>query len=75
MTDVKALIKKRGTIEASVSRINTFTDNFDPELNDHHALKIKLHHLMELSAKYDEIQTQIAVSYTHLDVSKRRPFK
>ena len=59
MTDVKALIKKRGTIKASISRINTFADNFDHEINDHHALKIKLRHLMELSAKYDEIQTQI----------------
>ena len=59
MADVKALIKKRGTIKASISRVNTFADNFDLDINDHHALKIKLRHLMELSAKYDEIQTQI----------------
>ena len=59
MAYVKALIKKRGTIKASVSRVNTFADNFDPDISDHHILKIKLRHLMELSAKYDEIQTQI----------------
>ena len=59
MTDMKALIKKRGTIKASISRINTYADNFDHDTHDHHALKIKLRHLMELSAKYDEIQTQI----------------
>ena len=59
MANVKALIKKRGTIKTSISRVNTFADNFDPDINDHHALKIKLRHLMELSAKYDEIQTQI----------------
>jgi hypothetical protein len=59
MTDMKALIKKRGTIKASISRINTFADNFDHDLHDHHALKIKLRHLSELSAKYDEIQSQI----------------
>ena len=45
MADVKALIKKRGTIKASISRVNTFADNFDPDINDHHALKIKLRHL------------------------------
>ena len=59
MTDMKALIKKRGTIKASISHINTYADNFDHDKHDHHALKIKLRHLMELSAKYDEIQTQI----------------
>lgn len=59
MADVKALIKKRGTIKASISRVNTFADNFDADTSDHHALKIKLRHLMELSAKYDDIQTQI----------------
>ena len=59
MADVKALIKKRGTIKASISRVNTFADNFDPENSDHHALRIKLRHLMELSTKYDDIQSQI----------------
>ena len=59
MADVKALIKKRGTIKAFISRVNTFADNFDPDISDHHALKIKLRHLMELSAKYDEIQTKM----------------
>ena len=59
MADVKALIKKRGTIKASISRVNTFAGNFDLETSDHHALKIKLRHLMELSTKYDEIQAQI----------------
>ena len=59
MADVKVLIKKRGTIKASISRVNTFADNFDPDISNHHALKMKLRHLMELSAKYDDIQTQI----------------
>ena len=31
----------------------------DRDTSDHHALKIKLCHLMELSAKYVDIQTQI----------------
>ena len=59
MADVRALINKRGTIKASISRVNTFADNLDLLTSDPHALKIKLRHLMELSTKYDEIQSQI----------------
>lgn len=59
MMDLKILIKKRGTIKASISRINTFVDSFDSGVDDHHALKIKLRNLAELEKKYDEIQSQI----------------
>lgn len=59
MAELKELKKRRTNIKASISRINTFLENFQFDPAEQAGLKIKLRNLLELAAKYDEVQSQI----------------
>ncbi|KAJ8977151.1 hypothetical protein NQ317_016818 [Molorchus minor] len=60
MNDTAALVARRGSVKASITRIEKFVDEFGNDVTVN-SLKGRLQHLEELYTKYDEIQLNLEV--------------
>ncbi|KAJ8955221.1 hypothetical protein NQ318_000247 [Aromia moschata] len=60
MAETSALVAKRGSVKASITRIEKFIDDISDDVTVNN-LKSRLKHLEELYAKYDDIQLNLEV--------------
>ncbi|KAJ8966226.1 hypothetical protein NQ317_001189, partial [Molorchus minor] len=60
MNDTAALVARRGSVKASITRIEKFVDEFGNDVTVN-SLKGRLQYLEELYTKYDEIQLNLEV--------------
>jgi predicted nuclease with TOPRIM domain len=70
--EIKDLIRARGRVQASLTRVQTFLQQYD-ESQDVLNIKLRMERLQEIWKKYEEIQDRLEV--IHCDPSKHDEFR